>query len=160
MPCQCSYLKICFTCHKKVNYLSYVIHQPFNAVYSHVFTDKSNQKPPFHQEPQGLSSSVWNPPSLTCQRLFGHVFRNPMSEITESLPCSSQAPAGSDACKIKTNGVWLSRLPNQTEITADDRGNSRSPSRWRSWYLHTEGRGLWTEVWYVTRKATLGQPAH
>ena len=32
--------------------------------------DKSNRKPPFRQEPWGLSSSVWNPPSLSCQRLF------------------------------------------------------------------------------------------
>ena len=53
--------------------------------------DKSNQKSPFRQEPRGLSSSVWNPPSINCQRLFGRVFRNPMSEIREALPSSCRS---------------------------------------------------------------------
>ena len=39
--------------------------------------DQSNQKPPFCQKPRGLLSSVWNPPSIHCQMLFGYLFRNP-----------------------------------------------------------------------------------
>ena len=53
--------------------------------FRHISMDKSNQKSPFCQEPQGLSSLVLNPPSISCQRLFDHVFRNPMLEIREAL---------------------------------------------------------------------------
>ena len=105
----CNFLKLRLTLYK----------QPLEEGGGNEWRDQSNQKPPFCQKPRGLSSSVWNPPSIHCQMLFGYVFRNPCQRLFEYLPSTCRLPSKQLQC--------VSPLPSSLSLGPQGL-NTQSPS--------------------------------